>query len=692
MRSAWVCIGVVAILVASGCKKAEEPKTPDLPVPQCKEVPEAGAKNFARLVHAMDRAGDLPTLTATFEGYRKALDAEIAKRDPALAQKLKPVLDRHFSQDALRARAACALFAPLAAKSGGVAALDAWSRSPEMHAMNASIWNRAPVPSEEENVPNSARRTQRLRDVITAMALEQIQASRKAGEGPEPAALIAALDSAALSLPAPAPRERIDRTTMLEQWLQPALIKTPDEDIESFMNFAESPFGADYYVALAAAYDFRYGEWYSQLYQALREAAAPGELPGGAPGGKDAVIAQARDLLRNVATPVAAAQASALLQEVERIDPRNAQVHLLLGEAAIKSAPPMPLALDQLRAIIDVPNYYTAEQELLKALELAPNEPDALMWLSRLRYLQGRDAEANQILQQVQAIDPDHPYLNLFTADLIFETGDYTRAMRYYQAAIDRSEGVPFLHQTAMAHLMSAMRRGNRGDDFPRIADAFLAKHPDAWNVRLDFADFLMATPKAKADRVVAVVDPVPDTWLPARKYAVLSAALVRKSDERLDRKTGEPVGDSLAAMKRVLSLNPDPATLSEAVCRAGIDAKLAQRYIDATANPKAAITPLTVCALRWQRIDILRAITPYGDGVALSRPQQGLLNDTPLCYAAATKNVKAFVSLAKLQVNPAQRCNDGNTVVERLSRMAYGGDPAIAQMQSVLSRFYRRS
>ena len=248
MRSVLVCVGIATVLVASGCKRAEAPKTPDLPVPQCKEIPPEGVKSFTRLVHAMDRAGDLPMLTAAFDGYRKVLDAEIAKRGPALAQKLKPVLDRHFSQDALRARAACGLFVPLAAKSGGVAALDAWSRSPEMHAINVSIWTRAPVPSEEENAPNSARRTQRLRDIVTAMALEQVQGNRKAGDGPEPTALVAALDSAALSLPAPAPRERIDRAVLIEQWLQPALIKTSDEDIETFMNFVESPFGADYYV------------------------------------------------------------------------------------------------------------------------------------------------------------------------------------------------------------------------------------------------------------------------------------------------------------------------------------------------------------------------------------------------------------------------------------------------------------
>ncbi len=313
------------------------------------------------------------------------------------------------------------------------------------------------------------------------------------------------------------------------------------------------------------------------------------------------------------------------------------------------------------------------------------------MWLGRLRYLQGRDAEAGPLYQRAGEINEEHPYLNLFNADLIFESGDYSKAMRYYQAALAKPEGLPFVYDTTMAHLMSAMRRGNRAADFPRVADAFLAQHPEYWNVRLDYADFLMATPGIKSDRIVAVVDPVPDTWLPARKFAVLSAALVRKSTERVDKKSKAPVGDSLAAMKRAITLNPDPATLSEAICRAGADDKIAQLYVDASPNPKSMATALTVCSLRWQRIDVLRVISAGADPIALGRPQPSLFGDTPLCYAAAIKNVKGFVALAKLQVNPGQRCNDGNSVSERLSRMAYGGDPAIAQMQSVLMRFYRK-
>lgn len=690
MRSVLVCVGIATILLASGCKRAEPPKTPNLPIPQCKEIPPEGVKSFTRLVHAMDRAGDLPAVTQTFLEYRKAVEAQLAKRDPALVQKLKPVLDKAFSQDTLRARAACG-FASIAAKGGAVRAIDTWSMSPDMHAVNVSIWNRAPVPSEEDPVPNTPKRLERMRDIYTAMALEQVQVNRNAGLGPEPAALVAALDAAVLSLPAAAPKERIDRQILLDKWLVPALVKTSDDDIETFMNFAESPTGADYYVALAAAYDFRNGDWYSQLYQHMREAAAPGELPGGAPGGKDAVIAQARALLVNVGTQPAAAQALAMLQEVERIDPRNALVRRLVGEAAIKSAPPMPLRQDQLRAVIDAPSYYVAEQELNKALELAPDDADALMWLGRLRYLQGRDAEAGPLYQRAGEINEEHPYLNLFNADLIFESGDYSKAMRYYQAALAKPEGLPFVYDTTMAHLMSAMRRGNRAADFPRVADAFLAQHPEYWNVRLDYADFLMATPGIKSDRIVAVVDPVPDTWLPARKFAVLSAALVRKSTERVDKKSKAPVGDSLAAMKRAITLNPDPATLSEAICRAGADDKIAQLYVDASPNPKSMATALTVCSLRWQRIDVLRVISAGADPIALGRPQPSLFGDTPLCYAAAIKNVKGFVALAKLQVNPGQRCNDGNSVSERLSRMAYGGDPAIAQMQSVLMRFYRK-
>jgi tetratricopeptide (TPR) repeat protein len=687
MRSAFVCLGIAAVLVA-GCGKDDyEAKRPKLPTPKCEAVGEDIAKAFAAIVSAQDRGGDLAAVVQRFGEHRRILEAALAKRDPSLAQRLKPVLDKQFSDEALRARAACG-FAALAGSGGGVAVLDEWSRKPEMRAINAAIWSRKPAPSEDDDAEMTPKRKTLLRDIATAMALQQIQASIDVVAAGEAAGLVAALDAPVAQIGAATAKRQVPIEEVVDVWLTPALIKIPDGDLADFLNFVESPFGADYYVALTSAYDFRNGDWYAKLYEGLREASAPGELPAGTPN-KEAVIAEARNLLRNIGTPPAAADAMARLQQVERIDPRNAEVHVLMAEAAIKSAATQ-LGPDQLRAVVESPNYEQADRHLAKALELAPQLADVHMWTGRLRYLQGRDAEAMQAYQRAGEIDPQHPSLDLNLGDLFFEAQDYAKASRYYLAALSKPEGLPYVHYIAMSHLQSALRKGNRMTDYPRHADAHLAKYPDAWSIRLDYADYLMST-KIKADKIIAVAEPVPDDWQPARKYGVLSAALMRKASERVEKKTGEPIADGLAAMRRAISLNPDPRSLAEAVCRSGVDAKIAQFARDNSKDAKAVASAMVVCALRWQRADVLRILTPTADSVALSRPQPDLGGDTPLCYAAAIKDVKAFVALAKLQVNPTQKCNDGNPVAERLSRMAYGGDRAIPQMQGVMSRFYRK-
>jgi len=689
MRSMTVCLGIALAALVAGCGKSDDQgKRPALPVPQCEGVAEDAAKNFARLIHAMDNNGEIEALNASFRQHRKALEKALAARDPSLPQKLKPVLDERFSDATLRARAACAFAGLSGAK--GVALLDEWSRQPEMRAINNAIWTRKPTPSEDEDEPMTSARGAKLRDIATAMALQQIQANRDVVASGEAAALVAALDAPTAQIASQSAKAPVALENVVDAWLTPALVKTPDDELDDFLGFVEGPFGADFYVALATAYDFRHGPWYATLYEKLRDATAAGELPEGSPG-KDAVIADARRLLREIASPAAAADALARLQPVERIDPRNPEVHALLAEALIKSAPAMPLGPDQLRVVIETPQYEQAEKHLLKAIELAPEQADSHVWLGRLRWLQGRDAEATEAYQQAAQLNPEHPSLNLNLGDLMFTAPDYSKAVRYYLAATAKPEGLPFVHYFAMAHLQMALRKNNRIADYPRYAEAYLAKHPDAWNVRLDYADYLMSTPM-RADRIIATVTPVPDDWAPQRKTPVLSAALIRKASERVDKRSREPVGEGLTAFNRALALNPDPRTLAEAVCRANVDLTVAQAAIAAGTDPKAISSALVVCGLRWQRVDYLRAITPNADAVALSRPQPELLGDTPLCYAAGTKNVKAFNALAKLQVNPVQKCNDGNTVAERLARMAYGGDAGIAQMQNIMNRFYRKS
>ena len=691
MRSAFVGIGIAVAVFAAACGKQKEVATPSLPVPECKAAGDYDAKAFARLVRAMDRSGDIAEVSKRFLQHRKAVESLLSKRDPALLARLKPVLDAQFSDESLRARTACA-FAKMAGDSSGVAALDAWSRDPKMHAINTAIWSRTPAPSQEEDEEMTPERKAMLRDLVEAMALRQAQANtdKVAREGAT--TLVAVLDPA--SAP-PAPKQAAgaaaaqDIAAVVEGWLTPVLKKIPDDDLADYLKFAGSRFGGDYYVALSAAYDFQAGDWYAHLVEQLKENRLPTAQADGQPA-KDALVMDARRALHEIGGAAAAADAMAKLLQAEQMDPRNPEIHALIGEAAMMTAPAMPLGPDQLRVVIDTPNYEEADRRLAKALELAPDYADALMLQGRLRYLQGKDSEAAALYERVRALEPDHPSMDYNLGDLAFAQVEYAKAVRYYQAALAKPEGIAQTHHSALSHLLPALRKISRMAEYPRIAESYLARYPEAWNFRFDYAEYLLAG-DTRADKVLGVIEPVPDAWLPARKFPIVSAALMRKASENVG-KAGEPAAGSMQALRRVMQMNPDPRMLAEAVCRSGVSGKLAQITADATPNPKAAATALVVCALRWQRTDVLRLMAPYAEVAQLNRPHPDLAGDTPMCYATAIKDVKAFSSFAKIQLNPLQKCRDGNTVPERLQLMAYGGDPAIVQMQTLMTRFYKKS
>jgi tetratricopeptide (TPR) repeat protein len=440
---------------------------------------------------------------------------------------------------------------------------------------------------------------------------------------------------------------------------------------------------------LSRAHDFQAGDWYSQTVKKFTDNIPPVAAEPGAPGA-DMLLADARHALRNVGTPAAAADAAAKLLQADRLDPRNPEIQTLLGESAMKTAPAMPLAPGQMRVVIETPNYGQAEKYFLRAIELSPEYADAHMLLGRLRYLQGRDDEAAQSYARAIGIDSQHPSMDLFLGDLAHVKRDYSTAYRHYKSAIAKPERLAYVHVTALSHLLMTLRKTTQIAEYKPIAEAYLAKYPEAWNFRLDYADYLLST-DTRADKLFAVADPIPDTWLPARKVPIISSALVRKAGERVDR-AGEPSEESMALMRRAMGMNPDPVTLAEAICRAGAKNKLVRRTHEASKDQKRLATALTVCALRWQRQDIVREMSTRADVAQLSLPLVDLGGDTPLCYAAATTNLPGFGALVEAQVSPARKCNDGNTVAERLLQMSFSRDPNVAQMQIMMKRFYKKS
>lgn len=476
---------------------------------------------------------------------------------------------------------------------------------------------------------------------------------------------------------------------LVERWLAPVLIKIPDDDLADYLAFVNSRFGGDYYVALSQSYDLQAGDWHTELLKSFKDNIPPAEQTAGGPG-RDALVADARRSLRDVGSPAAAADAMAKLLQADRLDPRNAEIQMLLGEAAIKTAPAMPLGPDQLRVVIDTPNYAEAERYLTKAIELAPALADAHMLLGRLRYLQGRDEEALQLYARGREIEPDHPSMDLYLGDLAYAQNQHNKAAGFYKAAVNKPERLAYVHVNALKNLLMTLRKSTQLGEYPRIADAYLAKNPQAWNFRLDYTDYLLST-DTRSDKILSIVEPIPDAWLPSRKIPALSATLVRKAVERVDKRTGEPTEESMRLMQRNMGLNPEPAALAEAMCRGDVSTRLLRRTLEVSRNRKALATALVVCSLRWQRHDVVRGTIQQADIARLSLSQPDLGGETPLCYAAATKNLAGFTQLAEAQVSPARKCIDGNTVAERLLQMSYGRDPSIVQMQIVMKRYYRR-
>ncbi len=803
MRSSLVCVGIAVALLVTACEKQEKVTAPLLPVPECKTDQTYDAAVFERMVRGLDRSGDLLVVSNQFLQHRKAVEELLSKRDPKLLPRFKPLLDAQFSEARLRARAACT-FVALTSDSKGLEAHEGWSRSPEMQAINTAIWSRTPAPSEEQDVQMTPARMALLREIVVAMALQQVEVNIQKAVRDEAPGLVSLLAPAPLpnamplpdaapaanatsagnvvpaanaapavnavpaaspppaaantvpmanaapaasaapaanattptnataavnpaptasapptasaaptasasptanplpaantapptnavttpSLP-PAPIKLPEVDAVVEHWVLPVLKKIPDDDLADYLAFANSRFGGDYYVALSRNFDFRAGEWYAQAVKVFKDNIPPVEQVAGGPG-RDALVAYARGALRDVGTPAAAADATAKLLQADRLDPRNAEIQMLLGEAMMKTAPAMPLGPDQLRVVIDTPNYAEADRYLSKALELAPALADAHMLLGRLRYLQGRDDEALALYTRVRESEPEHPSIDLYLGDLSYVQNGHIRAIAYYKAAVAKPERRPYTHVNALAHLMMALRKGTQLAEYPRIADGYLAKHPEAWNFRLDYADYLLST-EARADKVLSVVEPVPDAWQASRKIPALSAALVRKAMERADKRTGEPTDESVRLIQRNMTLNPDPVAFAESICRGDMSSRLLKRTLEISKSQKALATALVVCGLRWQRRETIKSTVMRADIARLNLPHPDLGGDTPLCYAVLTKNLPAFVDLGEAQVSPARKCKDGNTVAERLVQMSYGKDPSIAQMQIMMKRLYKK-
>ena len=82
-----------------------------------------------------------------------------------------------------------------------------------------------------------------------------------------------------------------------------------------------------------------------------------------------------------------------------------------------------------------------AEQSLKRALELDPNQVDALVFYAELLYLSGRRDEGLAMFRHAAAVDPSHPDHNVGFGFALFNLGLLDESVRQFRKALDLEPG-----------------------------------------------------------------------------------------------------------------------------------------------------------------------------------------------------------------------------------------------------------
>ncbi|WP_028109784.1 tetratricopeptide repeat protein [Ferrimonas futtsuensis] len=106
-------------------------------------------------------------------------------------------------------------------------------------------------------------------------------------------------------------------------------------------------------------------------------------------------------------------------------------------------------------------------------------EPDHLDLLSNYRLLlrlQGREEEAEQLTRRIERSTDPSPFRWLSLGDQSFESGDYQRALRYYDTAMERA---PYLHHGYAGRGKALFKLGRKEEAKQALALALQHTHED---------------------------------------------------------------------------------------------------------------------------------------------------------------------------------------------------------------------
>lgn len=698
MRQGHWYVAAISLAIV-GCTEAYSPdpqakviRPPTVEVPRCRGDSIGDPAQFARVVSILRRNGDGERATAFYLGMRRAVEQHLAATQPDATGRLKPALDAFFSGAEIESQAMCQ-FARNGQTPEVIEEWERWSSDASMRELHGRVMGIIANPSPGVVDADPARRAL-LGRVLVATDYQSLVSTLMSAQRQAIAVAETVVDPTSSILQNIARNERFVRppgeAELVDAWLGPSLSGLADADLERFLAFAESSPGKTYYRTLRETYAYTMTDWYERLGALLSTGAAPPvsvQDPAMAAGR----IAEARRLLDVLGTRVVMPEARTLLLQAERLDPANAEIQTLLGRIAKTIASNATrYDPDRLRPTINASHpldpalFAEAESRLAKAIELDPRSAEAQLYLGHLRFLQSRDEEAARHFALARKLDPREPSLSLFEASLAYEQGRLRDAERLLRQVLAAPEGRVYNHFHALKQLRIVLDAQGRGREYDTVVASQLERHPRMWDVRIGQAERMIRNGAHSRD-VLAMVEPVPDNWLPDAKRSLMFDIRVRQVAEA-------PAASRDEAARRVFEIAEQPMHVLDSVCRMGDREIIAGAMIRASGAQHVFADGLMACAM-WNRDTKLSdAVLPFIRDI--DRPNPGLEGNSPLCNAVSQMNGELIEwLLTKAEADPAKPCAASKTprdlVRERAEDTAFS-EEFRARARAVLPLFDR--
>lgn len=712
---AFLCMIALAACGGDGLAVSEstlrtETKTP----PTCEDARADDAAVPPRIAALLARSGDLESGRQFFRFMRLELDRNLSTFDVSAQARFKPALDPLFSDAEIRARSSCA-FAYEGRERATLDAWETWIADADMQGIHQRAFG-PPHPQGPVDMPVDAGRAALLRRLLRATAFMETSAAAEAAGRTSTAIVETALGkkkpasatgTTAQPAAAASPQKRTPtnvgpggqptrpspdpRQVGAERWLAAQLHGVDDAQLERFIAFAESGPGRAFYRARLATYGAGMRDWHARLQAVANAQIAPQAASLGA-GTRDDKLAEARRLLEQEAMPAqeypqGLYDARTLLQNAERLDPKNIDVQILKARVELALRPHLTMAAPfdpgQIRARVApggqnmATGYEQIDRDLAKAIVLAPANAEAHLYLGRSKFLQRNDTVAAHMLREARRLKADPATLALFEGDLAYVGGDAAKAERLYRESLAAAEAMPSVRDLAARHLGNALRAQGRGGEYPAIAAQTLQRFPDLWPLRFDYADALLDGAGTAAEAQAAIA-PVPATWQPPLHKLAATRVQVQRAIEAAPAARAEEA-------KRVHEIARDTEVIGRALCGAR-DAAIIETVFRADPSPGSEAyiaSPLLGCAVSERRADAVAIALRYAKD--LEQPLNALWGETALCGAAARSDTRTLILLLQKKADATRRCGGTTTPRERLAAQAAQGD---AEARKALAAF----